>query len=293
MSKSRAQSDMHEREGEFLVDEIIAHERVGKRLKFLVKWNMGDESWISKTDANALEALNIYLQRMKVNSCEQLPTTGKVSLTTQAISDEDVQKYYEQHELDQNEDLSDSESYSSEIKIESDNNDSYKDSVTEPLDFCSWTRFASSHPQADTHHVKMCSEKDAKVPNFIGGILPRRDKGNREDYCMVMLTLFKPWRSGKDLKTEASTWNDTFLDHIFTERQADLMKNFHIRYKCNDARNDFAAARKKGLLPGGLPSSIDSDLQEYLDDAYYSQDAAAQLSDDILQELAEEYKDMS
>jgi len=40
------------------------------------------------------------------------------------------------------------------------------------------------------------------VPNILGGALPRSDSGDREFYYMTMLTLFKPWRSGKMLKQE-------------------------------------------------------------------------------------------
>ena len=42
MSKSRI--DAEEKEGEFLVDEIVDHKWIKKRIKFLVRWNLGDES---------------------------------------------------------------------------------------------------------------------------------------------------------------------------------------------------------------------------------------------------------
>ena len=41
--------------------------------------------------------------------------------------------------------------------------------------------------------MQLCTTKDARGPNFIGGALPRSDKGNSENYSIVMLTLFKPW----------------------------------------------------------------------------------------------------
>ncbi|THU92680.1 hypothetical protein K435DRAFT_627172, partial [Dendrothele bispora CBS 962.96] len=69
--------------------------------------------------------------------------------------------------------------------------------------------FLNGHPLADSHAVEVSTDKEI-VPNFIGPGLPRRDKGNCEYghictyrceyYCMTMLVLFKPWRSGKDLK---------------------------------------------------------------------------------------------
>ena len=76
------------------------------------------------------------------------------------------------------------------------------------------------HPQAHTHEVCLLDETEGFVPNFIGGSLPRKDAGSREEYCMTMLTLFKPWRTGKDLRlNENITWDDTFADYAFTERK--------------------------------------------------------------------------
>ena len=64
----------------------------------------------------------------------------------------------------------------------------------------------------------------------------------------------------KDLRVENSTQSDTFLSHIFTKRQPELIKLFHIRYEYNDARDGFVAARKKGIFTGDLLSNIDADL---------------------------------
>jgi hypothetical protein len=53
-------------------------------------------------------------------------------------------------------------------------------------------QFMKAHPQFQTHHVH-CIDEDNIVPNFLGGSLPRCDQGNREYYCLTMLTLFKTW----------------------------------------------------------------------------------------------------
>lgn len=71
--------------------------------------------------------------------------------------------------------------------------------------------------------------------------MPRSDKGDRSAYCMTILTLLKPWRSPEDLKDELSTWDQTFKEHDFTERQKELIKIFDVRYECNDARDDHFA----------------------------------------------------
>ena len=106
-----------------------------------------------------------------------------------------------------------------------------------------WHSFLSSHPQFATHQVTICSDDKAKIPDFIGGALPRSDRGDREYYCCVMLTLFKPWRDGKNLKTEDQSWDDAFREFNFTDRQKRLMLFFNLRYDCLDARDDFAAQR--------------------------------------------------
>ena len=64
--------------------------------------------------------------------------------------------------------------------------------------------FHENHPQYATHHVRLLPEAESFMPNFISGSLPRKDASSREQYCMTMLTLFKPWRSGKDLKEGAN-----------------------------------------------------------------------------------------
>ena len=74
--------------------------------------------------------------------------------------------------------------------------------------------FMEDHPQYSTHHVNVLSEDDAYVPNFVGGSLPRKDKGSREEYAVAMLTLFKPWRSGTDLQASPDiTWDESFSEY--------------------------------------------------------------------------------
>ncbi|KAH9829021.1 uncharacterized protein C8Q71DRAFT_718804 [Rhodofomes roseus] len=86
------------------------------------------------------------------------------------------------------------------------------------------SRFLPTHPQYETRMAVMQPEHCARVPNFVGGSLPRKDKGNREEYCLVMLMLFKPWRTGTDLKQSGQSWDDAFAAHQFTSRQMDLMR---------------------------------------------------------------------
>ena len=127
--------------------------------------------------------------------------------------------------------------------------------------------FLKEHPLYKTHQVQFDDRRKSIVPNFVGGSLPRCDRGDREYYCATMLTLFKPWRSGRDLKFQDSSWDETFNLYEFNDQQKQYMKNFNIRYECNDARDDYSAQLKKGNSEGGLfPQWMNSDIINSLDD---------------------------
>ena len=108
-------------------------------------------------------------------------------------------------------------------------------------------RYKRDHPLYNTHIAKVYPKKPNGAINFIGRTLPRCDQGDREFYCLTMLALFKPWRSGLDLKTSEKSWDDTFTEHAFTFREKQLMRNFNIKYECLDAKDDFNAKLKAGL----------------------------------------------
>jgi len=71
-----------------------------------------------------------------------------------------------------------------------------------------------------------------------------------------MLTLFKPWRYGKNLKEDDQSWDEAFTNYKFTPRQTELMRFFNICYECNDARDDYYKLLKQpnatdGVFPTG------------------------------------------
>ena len=105
--------------------------------------------------------------------------------------------------------------------------------------------FKPEHPQYLSHAVRFLPERRAfVVPNFAGGALPRCDQGDREYYCTTMLCLFKPWRTGIELKNSDQSWDSAFRTFHFTKHQKQLMENFNLRYECLDARDDFHALMK-------------------------------------------------
>ncbi|KAJ6620992.1 hypothetical protein B0H10DRAFT_1726474, partial [Mycena sp. CBHHK59/15] len=83
------------------------------------------------------------------------------------------------------------------------------------------------------------------IPNFIGGAIPRANKGEREYYCMTVMTLFKPWCTPANLKDVDSTWDQIFHEHKFTVRQKELISNFNLRYECNNAQDNHYSIMKK------------------------------------------------
>ena len=117
----------------------------------------------------------------------------------------------------------------------------------------------SDHPLANSHGTRCHPVGKEKIPNFVGPTLPRCDQGDREFYCSVMLTLFKPWRSGLELKTKEESWDGAFSTHNFSDREREIMRNLNIRYECLDARDDFHAQLTKGDV--GVSSWEDVDVQ--------------------------------
>jgi hypothetical protein len=131
-------------------------------------------------------------------------------------------------------------------------------------------KFLPDHPLYDTHRIFCLDKSEGFVPNFIGGPLPRSDCGDREYYCSTMLTLFKPWRDGRDLRTDEQSWDDSFVNHKFSSRQTELMKYFNLKYECLDARDDYAAQLKQGEGVG-IFSVSDGDYEDNNEDVYHRQ----------------------
>ncbi|TFK23758.1 hypothetical protein FA15DRAFT_564806, partial [Coprinopsis marcescibilis] len=135
----------------------------------------------------------------------------------------------------------------------------------------SFFHYLDEHPLAQTHKVACNPQRrSCIVPNLIGPQLPRVDYRDPEDFHCTMLTLFKPWRNGTDLKTHTSTWKAAFNSFEFTKRHLELIRNFNIQFECYDARDDYHAQRRADEATVGQNDSWDG--QEY-DDSTTRSDA--------------------
>ena len=173
---------------------------------------------------------------------------------------------------------------SNEANDTSDSEDQSEDDVRDQIDKSAHThRFCSQHPQYYSHTAR--KRKSAVIPNFVGATLPRDTDATHEYYCLTMLTLFHPWRTGLDLKALDISWGEAFTNFAFTTRQVEIMKFMNIRYECNDARDDYAAIRKRmgaDSSPGYHNFDIETEHQNGIDRDV--QDASV----DIYQQLFEE-----
>src|ERR1700728_1611209 len=149
--------------------------------------------------------------------------------------------------------------------FESDSDDLKCDQAPEKEEVQGKYAFLQNHPLYETHHVSISRSKNL-VPNFAGGPLPRCDRGDREYHCTTLLTLFKPWRHGKNLKEDDQSWDEAFTNYKFTPRQTELMKFFNIHYECNDTRDDYSKLLKqKNATDGVFPHWFRADDNDDFD----------------------------
>ncbi|KAI0643767.1 hypothetical protein C8Q79DRAFT_914293, partial [Trametes meyenii] len=129
--------------------------------------------------------------------------------------------------------------------------------------------FRSDHPLYKSHGVSKVSRSAQYVLNFTGGILPRKDRGDRELYCATMLVLFAPggWRRGQDLLGAHGTWHAAFEACNFSLEHKGIMGNMNVLYECTDARDDYSAMRRaaEGVSSQYLPR-VKEDIADEMPD---------------------------
>lgn len=122
--------------------------------------------------------------------------------------------------------------------------------------------FIYPHPQIQTFSIKLLDKSQYNIPHFVGDSLPRQDQGDHEYYCATMLTLFKPWRKGTDLRIENTSWSDTFQTTDFSSFHSSIMDNFQLRYECLDAHDDYSAQRKS-IIPLNMDNPHQYDHEKF------------------------------
>jgi hypothetical protein len=186
-----------------------------------------------------LEYMNLY---QWVLQCERRKYK-KGSSSKTVPPDEVVSNDRDEMEKDNNNDISEAACNGSDHELTDDEeevsenhatNISLEDDIPDNLPK-NMHRFQKKHPLYETHATFLKPVKTTSVVNFIGPILPRCDQGDRELYCLSMLALFKPWRTGLQLKMGTKSWDETFNEHEFTKRENQLIRNFNIKYECFDA----------------------------------------------------------
>ena len=114
--------------------------------------------------------------------------------------------------------------------------------------------FQVQHCQSSLWH---CNQRCVSVC-YIGETLPCCDQGDWEFYCSTMLTVFSPWRSRLDLKSEKNSWDKAFTLYQFSPHQLVLIKNMNLWYECLDAQDDFHAQMHNGSV--NMPSWADQGM---------------------------------
>src|SRR6202000_2441306 len=77
--------------------------------------------------------------------------------------------------------------------------------------------------------------------------LPRRDREDTyEQYCRVMLILFKPWKTPHDLRTMDDDWCTTFSAFRMSAplRVLKIIDNIQLTHECRDSKDELYSKRR-------------------------------------------------
>ncbi|KAI5999550.1 hypothetical protein EDD15DRAFT_2143896, partial [Pisolithus albus] len=114
------------------------------------------------------------------------------------------------------------------------------------------------HPQFSTHDI--CLRNKAVVPVIISSAIPHPDTSmiHREQFCLSMLVLFRPWWHPSQLLDGGSCWMERFDNYTFPQHLSDIISNFTVEMECKDARNVFSSEITKGKTAPFFPENSDS-----------------------------------
>lgn len=116
--------------------------------------------------------------------------------------------------------------------------------------------FEPEHDEVETAYISLTHPLEAFIPVPIGPSLPRRDQPEVwSRYCRLMLILFKPWRTAKDLRGDAETWVEAFdlfqSSPLCTPRIVKILENMQVFHECKDSRDEHFRSRSRKLADFG------------------------------------------
>lgn len=124
------------------------------------------------------------------------------------------------------------------------------------------SRFLPSHPDFETHTLRRRSLDNYYIPVLTSAVPNSDALSNKEKHALMMLILFKPWRSVEDLLELHSSWSDAYTSYLtcIEPESLQVIQNMQLLNQCKDARDkDFAT---KGAKRRNLLRSLDSSRGE-------------------------------
>ena len=135
--------------------------------------------------------------------------------------------------------------------------------------------FITGHIEQGRKLLRIVHPRLRRVVVPIGPAIPRRDKPEvRARYCRLMLLLFKPWRTGPDLRETGETWETAFQALTADAEPAHLkiMENMHVLRECKDLRDEHYRTGKHQRRPRGLGAELGMTRNAETGDASVSSD---------------------
>ncbi|KAF5341970.1 hypothetical protein D9611_001217 [Ephemerocybe angulata] len=129
------------------------------------------------------------------------------------------------------------------------------------------SQLKESHPDSQTHFLRVRLPTQRYVPVPIGPAIPRRDSAEPKDherYSRLMLILFKPWQDLDDLRESSSQpWAEALSDFRQHCSPANLsrMDNMQVLHECKDSRDDHFARRSKEKWRSGFARGMGGEHQ--------------------------------
>lgn len=104
--------------------------------------------------------------------------------------------------------------------------------------------FQAEHVEATSHMLRIILPSCWCVPVPIGPSIPQQDRDDvQEQYCCLMLILFKPWKHASDLQGSGQTWQSVFeeFSQVCPMQLKSVINDMQILHECQDSQDDHLA----------------------------------------------------